>query len=234
MSTHHSSYVATLGGQLSACQAVQARSHQRLSESSSQLEAAVSQAAHSAHLLAEARETERVLRVEVAVLREAEEAHAADTLAAKREHAEITSEMRASEERYAQSERARAALDAQQQATQQQMSLIQQRHAVQLGAEREQHAKASRSMHAQILELREQLADARDAAASGGMAGGGGGAPLHGAAVAATAAAAAAAAGGDAAAGASATGGAVLSMGASPFAAVRESLLLAVIASDGL
>ena len=60
------------------------------------------------------------------------------------------------------------------------------------------------------------------------MAGGGGGAPLHGAAVAATAAAAAAAAGGDAAAGASATGGAVLSMGASPFAAVRESLLLAV------
>ena len=57
MSTHHSSYVATLGGQLSACQAVQARSHQRLSESSSQLEAAVAQAAQSAHLLAEARES---------------------------------------------------------------------------------------------------------------------------------------------------------------------------------
>jgi hypothetical protein len=114
----------------------------------------VAQAAQSAHLLAEARETERVLRVEVAVLREAEEAHAADALAAKREHSELTSELRAAEERYAQSERARAALDAQQQATQQQMSAIQQRHAAELGAELEQHAKASRSMHEQILELR--------------------------------------------------------------------------------
>jgi hypothetical protein len=34
------------------------------------------------------------------------------------------------------------------------MSAIQQRHAAELGAELEQHAKASRSMHEQILELR--------------------------------------------------------------------------------
>ena len=68
----------------------------------------MAQAAQSAHLLAEARETERVLRVEVAVLREAEEAHAADALAAKREHSELTSELRASEERCAQSESTRS------------------------------------------------------------------------------------------------------------------------------
>jgi hypothetical protein len=49
-----------------------------------------------------------MLCVEVAVLCETEEAHAVDALAAKREHSELTSELRASEERCAQSESTRS------------------------------------------------------------------------------------------------------------------------------